>query len=112
MDMALVHTKEYRMRTSPTYPGDQVRRRVWEFGGKRFEFTRIAWGDGSVTVRAYEGEACEPFREVTGCGGWQTDPVYLGECVPLPLDPEPVHTCGPGIQWGCDVPDCDGDNGD
>lgn len=30
----------------------------------------------------------------------------------VPARPEPVHTCGPGITYGCDVPDCDGDNGD
>lgn len=27
-------------------------------------------------------------------------------------EPEPEHTCGPGIQYGCDVPDCDAENGD
>jgi len=25
---------------------------------------------------------------------------------------EAEHTCGPGIQYGCDVPECDGNNGD
>lgn len=73
----LVDNETYRMRSSPTYKGDRVQRRVWEFNGKRFEFTRIVWGDGSVTVRAYAGESPEPFREWTRCGMW-TDPAYLG----------------------------------
>lgn len=24
-----------------------------------------------------------------------------------PGDIDPVHTCGPGINWGCDVPGCE-----
>jgi len=25
---------------------------------------------------------------------------------------EPAHTCGPGMNYGCDVPECDGNVGD
>lgn len=30
----------------------------------------------------------------------------------LTAQPETEHTCGPGINWGCDAPGCDGDVGD
>lgn len=76
MFVELVEAESYRMRTSATYPGDHVERRVRLIGGKRFEFSRITWGDGSVTVRAYVGGAGVPFREWTQCGMW-TDPAYL-----------------------------------
>lgn len=73
----LIRTESYRMRKSAQYPGDYVERRTRLVGGKRFEFSRITWGDGSVTVRAYAGDSAEPFREWTRCGMW-TDPAYLG----------------------------------
>lgn len=79
--VTMVRREVYRMRSSAQYPGDRVERRERLIGGKRFEFTRIHWGDGSVTVRAYLGGAVEPFREVTRCGGWQTTAEYLGDCV-------------------------------
>lgn len=102
VEIRLVRAEEYRMRSSSTYPGDVVQRRVREFNGKRFEFTRIAWGDGSVTLWAYEGRSSVPFREVTRCGGWQTDPVYLGECAPEPVlsaDPGPGYVPVNPSQW-------------
>lgn len=98
----IVGRETYRMRTSPSYRGDVVERRIREINGRRYEFTRVTWGDGSVTVSAYEEESAVPFREVTGCGGWATDPAYFGA----------EHTCGPGINWGCDLWSCDGDVGD
>lgn len=73
----LISTEQYRMRASAQYPGDRVKRRVREINGRRYEFTRIVWGDGSVTVRAYRGrDGNDLFREWTGCGMW-TDPNYL-----------------------------------
>lgn len=77
----VVEREAYRMRSVPGgYPGDWVERRVRLINGTRYEFARIVWGDGSVTLQA--GVAGRmPFREVTRCGGWQTDPAYLGECV-------------------------------
>lgn len=94
--MRLVGRESYRMRSCAAYPGDRVQVREWLINGKRYEFTRIAWGDGSVTVRAYRDGQVWPFREVTRCGGWQTDPAYLGEACD--------HT------WGC-VPPCGQDDG-
>jgi hypothetical protein len=45
----------YRMRSvKGGYPGDWVERRESVINGKRFEFSRIKWGDGSVTVRAHK----------------------------------------------------------
>lgn len=26
-----------------------------------------------------------------------------------PYEPEAAHTCGPGVNYGCDAPGCDGD---
>lgn len=81
--------ESYRMRSVPGgYPGDHVRRHERVINGRRYEFSRIAWGDGSVTVRAYFAGGGDPFREWTRCGVW-TDPAYLGESAP-------EHTCGPG----------------
>lgn len=41
----------YRMRSVPGgYPGDLVRRHTREINGKRFEFARVEWGTGEVTV--------------------------------------------------------------
>jgi hypothetical protein len=74
----LVSRETYRMRSSAQYKGDLVERRTREINGKLFEFTRVTWGDGSITVRAYQGTSAVPFREVTRCGGWWTDPEYLG----------------------------------
>lgn len=73
----LVNVERYRMRSSSEYRGDRVERRTRLIGGKRFEFARIRWGDGSVTIRAYRGGSGEPFREWTACGMY-TDPEYLG----------------------------------
>lgn len=73
----LINVEQYRMRSSAQYPGDWVTRRVRLINGVRFEFVRIVWGDGSVTVRAHRGRnGCHMFREWTGCGMW-TDPAYL-----------------------------------
>lgn len=98
----LVERDTYWMRRSPSYRGDLVERRVREINGKRYEFTRVTWGDGSVTVRAYRGNSAVAFREVTRCGGWATDPEYFGA----------EHTCGSGINWGCELWSCDGNVGD
>lgn len=46
--------RPFRMRSSPSYPGDWVERRTFTAGGKRFESSRISWGDGTVTVKVYE----------------------------------------------------------
>lgn len=73
----VVREEAYRMRSSATYRGDYVQHRELLIGGKRFEFTRITWGDDSVTVRAYVAGQAAPFREWTRCGMW-TDPAYLG----------------------------------
>ncbi|MEV5330826.1 hypothetical protein [Streptomyces werraensis] len=43
----------YRMRSVPGgYPGDLVQRHSRVINGKRFEFARIQWGTGEVTVTA------------------------------------------------------------
>ncbi len=45
--------------------------------------------------------------------GWSCDGVTYAEYDRIVqegyIEPTPEHTCGPGIQYGCDVPDCDGD---
>ncbi|AUG87253.1 hypothetical protein KGG77_gp15 [Streptomyces phage Omar] len=50
--------EDYRMRSVPGgYPGDEVHHHSRVINGTRYEFTRIAWGDGLVTVGvSKEGE--------------------------------------------------------
>lgn len=65
-----VERERYTMRTSDTYPGDRVERHVRGINGHRYEFSRIVWGDGSVTVTAYrvtDGRS-EIVHEWTTCG--------------------------------------------
>lgn len=74
---ARTEVESYGMRGTRTRPSDQVDRHVRIINGTRYEFSRIRWADGSVTIRAYQGRSAEPFREWTRCGMW-TDPAYLG----------------------------------
>lgn len=58
------YSKElYRMRSSRTYRGDRVERHIRRVYGKEIEFTRITWGDGSVTVRAYKKDTTLVLHE-------------------------------------------------
>ena len=106
----------FRMRKSPSYPGDYVEHHELLIGGKRFESSRVFWGNGDVTV------SITPYGKTNRLHEWHGRPPRLAcghvksygcDCDTIAAEaPEPAHTCGPGIQWGCDVPDCDGDNGD
>lgn len=71
----VTHAETYRLRSVPGgYPGDIVKCHDRVINGKRFSFSRITWGDGSVTVRAYEAGNALPYIELTGCGGMYVDP--------------------------------------
>ncbi len=47
--------ENYRMRSSADYPGDLVERHERVINGHRYEFSRVQWGDGSVSVRSWIG---------------------------------------------------------
>jgi len=97
---AVTRTERYRLRSVPGgYRGDYVYRYVRRYNGSAFEFTRIVWGDGSVSVSAHRAGTTEIVHE------W----VSGGVLAPAA---EPAHTCGPGMNYGCDVPECDGNVGD
>lgn len=77
--------------------------------GVRIRGVRVETGDErdswfAVGPRALDGSSCtEQTATLDACGCPVTDQCGcdLRE-----------HTCGPGITYGCDRPDCDGDNGD
>ena len=57
------------MRSVPGgYPGDYVRRYTRKINGQAYDFVRVAWGDGSVTVRVFVGNTTEVAHEWTSCG--------------------------------------------
>ncbi|MGW5130861.1 hypothetical protein [Streptomyces sp. NPDC004135] len=46
--------EDYRMRSVPGgYKGDLVHHHAREIGRRRFDFSRVEWGDGTVTVTAW-----------------------------------------------------------
>lgn len=47
--------ERYRMRSTATSRGDRVQRHTRWINGRKFDFNRVTWADGSVTVRAYKG---------------------------------------------------------
>jgi hypothetical protein len=55
--------ENYRMRGSSTYKGDWVKGHSRKINGKAFDFTKIRWADGSVTVRALEGGTTNVLHE-------------------------------------------------
>lgn len=63
-----VECERYTMRTSDTYPGDRVERHVRGINGHRYEFSRIVWGDGSVTIRVHRYNSTDLVHEWTSCG--------------------------------------------
>lgn len=73
----VVRTEAYRMRSSAVYRGDLVQSRELLIGGKRFESSRVFWGDGSVTV------SITPYGKTTRLHEWQGRPVPL-ECGHVP----------------------------
>lgn len=61
--------EEYRTRSvEGGYPGDYVRRYTRKINGQAYDFVRVAWGDGSVTVRVFVGNTTEVAHEWTSCG--------------------------------------------
>ncbi|QOV06192.1 hypothetical protein KGG72_gp62 [Streptomyces phage Salutena] len=57
----------YRMRSVPGgYPGDLVQRHSRVINGKRFEFARIQWGTGEVTVTASPYNTTEILHDFVG----------------------------------------------
>lgn len=72
----------YRMRKSPTYKGDYVETHTRMINGKPFDFSRVFWGDGTVSVCAR-------------IGGQVTEVKYW-EGAPDPL------VCGHVPSYGCD----------
>lgn len=78
----LIRTESYRMRTSPSYKGDYVERRVRLINGRKFEFARIFWGNGDVTVSASLYGRTDFLHHFEGC-------------------PEPL-VCGHVPSYGCD----------
>lgn len=57
--------ESYGMRGTAHRPSDQVHRFTRRINGKPFEFVRIAWADGDVTVRVYEGDTTTVLHEWT-----------------------------------------------
>lgn len=55
----------YRMRSSAEYKGDRVTSHKRTINGNLYTFTRIVWGDGSVTIRAYAGTTTHVLHEWT-----------------------------------------------
>ncbi|MET8111203.1 hypothetical protein [Streptomyces prasinus] len=45
--------EEYRMRSSARYRGDLVHHHTREIGRRKYDFSRIEWGNGDVTVTAW-----------------------------------------------------------
>lgn len=71
------NAERYRVRSVPGgYPGDVIERHSRRIGRHVFDFVRIRWADGSVTLRMYQGGTTVVLREVA-CGGLWTDPAYL-----------------------------------
>ena len=46
--------ESYGMRGTATRKSDIVTSHVLEIGGTKFDFSKIVWADGSVTIRAYQ----------------------------------------------------------
>lgn len=70
--------ERYRVRSvAGGYAGDVIESHSRRIGAKVFDFVRITWADGSVTLRMFEGGTTILLREVTSCGGVWTDPAYL-----------------------------------
>jgi hypothetical protein len=48
-----VNAENFTMRTSDIYRGDRIE--YWErrINRQLYTFSRVTWGDGSVTIRAY-----------------------------------------------------------
>lgn len=67
-------------------------------------------GDGTHTVTNWHGRPCYGGLNLAEDAAHEYA-ARLARTTPHPK-PEPEHTCGPGITYGCDVPDCDGENGD
>lgn len=58
------HVESYRMRSvEGGNRGDWVERRSSVINGKLYEFSRIKWRNGSVTVRAYKGNTAVVLHE-------------------------------------------------
>lgn len=57
--------ESYGMRGFAGRPSDRVHRFARRINGKPFEFVRIVWADGGVTVRAYEGGTPTVLHEWT-----------------------------------------------
>jgi hypothetical protein len=72
----------YRMRSSAEYQGDYVESHARWINGRKFDFTRIFWGDGTVSVSA------TPYG--------RTDILHHRSGRPEPL------TCGHVPSYGCD----------
>jgi hypothetical protein len=78
----LVRSETYRMRTSSAYKGDYVESRVREIRGRWYEFTRVFWASGAVTVMA------TPYGRTTRLHEFHGTPVPL--------------SCGHVPSYGCD----------
>lgn len=46
----VMREESYSRRTSATYPGDCIERRVRVINGRWYDFVRVVWGTGLVTV--------------------------------------------------------------
>lgn len=82
--------------------------------GIRIRGVRVETGDArdswfAVGPDALNGSLCtEQSATLDACGHPVTDMCACDGA----LTSEPEHTCGPGINYGCEHPECDGEVGD
>lgn len=95
--------ESYRMRSSTTYKGDMVESHTRRINRKDFDFSRVHWADGSITVTAYEANTTNKIH----C--WVIDPeptpaAFSCACgAPLPKATEAGGSCIPCILEAAEV---------
>lgn len=95
---------------------DRVSASLYGTGRAGYTSRRVGTAGGPLTTYYLWPTEAEDF-EVHGSELRIFNPLHAyvngGRAIVLTLafelPPEPEHTCGPGINYGCDVPECDGD---
>jgi hypothetical protein len=89
-----------------TFPDDSERAETHTVRVTHDDVAKIEWGTSySVPCVGAAWSVNLPCGHIAG-EGCDCDTI-AAEAAGQASDPE--HTCGPGIQYGCAVPDCDGD---
>lgn len=81
---ARMAVKSYGMRGTRTRPSDLVDCHVRSINGKRFDFSRIRWADGSVTVKV------TPFNQTNVLHRWD----WREDGTPVIVSPYGAETLG------------------